>query len=86
MCPVPFPATHSLYQIMEPVEVNHVGATPMGFNENTLFKLNPLSRLKSYMVSKTGVEKTHYLLLELLTVLKDIIMLDSSNPTVILCS
>ena len=84
------PATHNLYQIMEPVEANHGGATPMGFNESTLFKLNPLSRLKSYMVSKTGVEKTHYSLLELLTVLKDIIrgegMLDSSNPTVIICS
>ena len=36
------------------------------------------------------MEKTYYSLLELLTVLKDIIrgegMLDSSNPTVIICS
>ena len=93
MCPVPLPATHSLYQVMESVEMNHTGVTPVELNENlpnTLFKLNPMSRLKSYMISKTGVEKTYYSLLELLTVLKDIIrgegMLDYSNPSVILCS
>ena len=84
------PATHNLYLIMEPFEVKYGGSTPMGFNESTLFKLNPLSKLKSYMVSKTGLEKTHYSLLELLTVLKDVIraegMLDASNPTVIICS
>ena len=76
------PATHNLYLTMEPFEVKYGGGT--------LFKLHPLSKLKNYMVSKTGLDKNHYSLQELLTVLKDIIrtegMVDASNPTVTICS
>ena len=80
-------------KVTESVEMDHTGVTPVELNENllnTLFKFNPMSRLKSYLISKTGVEKTYYSLLEILTVLKDIIrgegMFDHSNPSVILCS
>ena len=67
--------------------------TPVELNKNllnTLFKFNPLSKLKCFLVSKTGVEKTYYSLAEILTILKNIIkgegMFDHANPSVIICS
>ena len=67
--------------------------TPVELNKNllnTLFKFNPLSKLKRFLVSKTGVEKTYYSLAEILTILKNIIkgegMFDHANPSVIICS
>ena len=67
--------------------------TPVELNKNllnTLFKFNPLSKLKCFLVSKTGVEKTYYSLAEILTILKNIIkgegMFDHTNPSVIICS
>jgi len=72
---------------------NNAVVTPVELNKNllnTLFKFNPMSRLKSFLITKTGVEKTYYSLAEILTVLKDIIrgegMFDHANPSVILCS
>ena len=57
---------------------------------NTLFKFNPLSKLKGFLIDKTGVEKTFYSLAEILTILKNIIrgegMFDHANPSVIICS
>jgi len=67
--------------------------TPVELNKNllnTLFKFNPLAKLKSFLINKTGVEKTYYSLAEILTILKNIIrgegMFDHANPSVILCS
>jgi hypothetical protein len=67
--------------------------TPVELNKNllnTLFKFNPLAKLKSFLIGKTGVEKTYYSLAEILTILKNIIrgegMFDHANPSVILCS
>eukprot|EP00092_Neocalanus_flemingeri_P026852 GFUD01029108.1.p1 GENE.GFUD01029108.1~~GFUD01029108.1.p1 ORF type:complete len:726 (+),score=117.49 GFUD01029108.1:126-2303(+) len=67
--------------------------TPVELNKNllnTLFKFQPLSKLKRFLISKTGVEKTYYSLAEILTILKDVIrgegMFDEANPSVILCS
>jgi len=67
--------------------------TPVELNRNllnTLFKFQPLSKLKRFLISKTGVEKTYYSLAEILTILKDVIrgegMFDEANPSVILCS
>ena len=66
---------------------------PVELNKNLLnsvFKFQPLSKLKKFVINKTGVEKTHYTLAEILTMLKDVIrregMFDSANPSVILCS
>ena len=57
---------------------------------NTLFKFNPLSKLKRFLSDKTGVEKALYSLAEILTILKNIIrgegMFDHANPSVIICS
>ena len=57
---------------------------------NTLFKFNPLSKLKRFLSDKTGVEKAFYSLAEILTILKNIIrgegMFDHANPSVIICS
>ena len=67
--------------------------TPIELNRNllnTLFKFQPLSKLKSFLISKTGVEKTYYSLAEILTILKNVIrgegLFDPTNPSVILCS
>ena len=41
--------------------------TPVELNKNllnTLFKFNPLAKLKSFLIGKTGVEKTYYSLAE----------------------
>ena len=57
---------------------------------NTIFKFNPFSKLKRFLVKKTGVEKTYYSLAEVLIKLKNIIrgegMFDYANPSIILCS
>ena len=57
---------------------------------NTLFKFEPGSKLKSFLVKKTRVEKTYYTLAEILIILKDIIrgegLFDDTNPSIILCS
>jgi hypothetical protein len=57
---------------------------------DTLFKFVPLSKLKKFLISKTGVEKTYYSLAEILIILKNVIrgegMFDPANPSVILCS
>ena len=56
---------------------------------NTLFKFQPGSKLKSFLVKKTRVEKTYYTLVEILIILKDIIrgegLFDDTNPSIILC-
>ena len=72
---------------------NSAVVTPVELNKNllnTLFKFNPLSKLKRFLVNKTGVEKTYYSLAEILTILKNIIrgegMFDHANPSVIICS
>ena len=69
--------------LLEPVELNQNLL-------NTLFKFQPLSKLKRFLISKTGVEKTYYSLAEILTILKNVIrgegMFDHANPSVILCS
>lgn len=72
---------------------NAAVVTPVELNKNllnTLFKFQPLSKLKRFLISKTGVEKTYYSLAEILTILKDVIrgegMFDPANPSVILCS
>ena len=68
-------------------------ATPVELNRNllkTLFKFNPMSRLKIFLITKTGVEKPYYSLKEILTSLKNIIreegLFDHANPSIILCS
>ena len=68
-------------------------ATPVELNRNplkTLFKFNPMSKLKRFLITKTGVEKTYYSLTEILTNLKNIIreegLFDHANPSIILCS
>ena len=57
---------------------------------NTIFQFNPRSKLKRFLVRKTGGEKTYYSLAEILTSLKNIIrkeeMFDQANPSIILCS
>ena len=69
---------------------NSAVVTPVELNKNTLFKFNPLSKLKRFLVNKTGVEKTYYSLAKILTILKNIIrgegMFDHANPSVIICS
>ena len=69
--------------LLEPVELNKNLL-------NTLYKFQPLSKLKRFLISKTGVEKTYYSLAEILTILKNVIrgegMFDHANPSVILCS
>jgi len=72
---------------------NSAVITPVELNKNllnTLFKFNPLSKLKRFLIDKTGVEKTFYSLAEILTILKNIIrgegMFDHANPSVIICS
>ena len=66
---------------MEPSKVKYGGSA--------LFKLRPLSKLKIYMVNKTGLDKNQYSLQELLAVLKEIIhteeMVNTSNPTMTTC-
>ena len=47
---------------MEPSEVKYGGSA--------LFKLRPLSKLKIYMVNKTGLDKNQYSLQELLASLE----------------
>ena len=57
---------------------------------NTIFQFNPRSRLKRFLVRRTGSEKTYYSLAEILTSLKNIIrkeeMFDQANPSIIICS
>ena len=57
---------------------------------NALFKFTPQSKLKSYLIDKTGVSKTYYTLEEILIILKNIIkgegQFDKDNPSIILCS
>ena len=57
---------------------------------NTHFKFIPMSNLKQFLITKTGVNKPQYLLAEILTSLKMIIksesLFDPRNPSVILCS
>ena len=67
--------------------------TPVELNTNllnTIFQFNPRSKLKRFLVRKTGSEKTYYSLAEILTSLKQIIrkegMFDQANPSVIICS
>jgi hypothetical protein len=46
---------------------NAAVVTPVEVNKNllnTIFKFQPLSKLKSFLISKTGVEKTYYSLAE----------------------
>ena len=46
---------------------NSAVVTPVELNKNllnTLFKFNPLSKLKRFLVNKTGIEKTYYSLAE----------------------
>ena len=75
------------------MKVNNAVVTPTEFNQDilsTLVKFNPSSKLKSFLVTKTGVEKTYYSLMEVLTLLKEIIrgegLFDPTNPSIILCS
>eukprot|EP00092_Neocalanus_flemingeri_P016377 GFUD01017726.1.p1 GENE.GFUD01017726.1~~GFUD01017726.1.p1 ORF type:complete len:350 (+),score=74.25 GFUD01017726.1:187-1236(+) len=57
---------------------------------NTLYEFQPLSKLKTFLIHKTGVEDPCYSLAEILTILKDVIrgegLFDEANPSVILCS
>eukprot|EP00092_Neocalanus_flemingeri_P016378 GFUD01017727.1.p1 GENE.GFUD01017727.1~~GFUD01017727.1.p1 ORF type:complete len:362 (+),score=72.82 GFUD01017727.1:183-1268(+) len=57
---------------------------------NTLYEFQPLSKLKTFLIHKTGVEYPCYSLAEILTILKDVIrgegLFDEANPSVILCS
>jgi len=57
---------------------------------NTLFKFQPMSKLKRFIMEKTGVEKNLYTLAEILTILKEVIrgeeMFDPKNPSIIICS
>jgi len=82
-----------LIQNSSAMSTNAAVVTPVELNKNllnTLFKFQPLSKLKRFLISKTGVEKTYYSLAEILTILKDVIrgegMFDEANPSVILCS
>ena len=43
--------------LLKPVELNEN-------HQHTLFKFNSSSKLKSFVISKTGVEKTYYSLAE----------------------
>ena len=75
--------------IIAPVELKMI--TMLNKNLlNTVFKFNPFSKLKIFLVKKTGVEKTYYSLAEVLIILKNIIrregMFDKANPSIILCS
>ena len=48
---------------------NSAVITPVELNKNllnTLFKFNPLSKLKRFLIDKTGVEKTFYSLAEVI--------------------
>ena len=61
----------------------------VNFFLNTLVKFQPGSKLKSFLVKKTRVEKTYYTLVEIMIILKDIIrgegLFDDTNPSIILC-
>ena len=66
---------------------------PVELNRNllkTLFKFKPMSTLKIFLITKTGVEKPYYSLKEILTSLKNIIqeegLFDHANLSIILCS
>ena len=65
----------------------------MELNHNllhTMFQFKPLSRLNNFLISKTGVNKPFYSLLEILIIFRDVIkmesMFDPNNVSVILCS
>ena len=52
---------------------NTAVVTPIELNINllnTLFKFQLMSKLKRFLIIKTGVEKTYYSLAEILTILK----------------
>ena len=75
------------------MKVNNAVVTPVELNQDvlsTLVKFNPSSKLKEFLVTKTGVEKIYYSLMEVLTLLKEIIrgegLFDPANPSIILCS
>ena len=84
---------HSFFQKKTMKTSNSAVITHVELNQNllnTLFKFNPLSKLKRFLSDKTGVEKAFYSLAEILTILKNIIrgegMFDHANPSVIICS
>ena len=73
--------------------VTHVLLNRMELNHNllhTMFQFKPLSRLNNFLISKTGVNKPFYSLLEILIIFRDVIkmesMFDPNNVSVILCS
>lgn len=57
---------------------------------NTIYQFNSRSKLKRFLVRKTGSEKAYYSLHEILTNLRQIIrkekMFDQNNPSIIICS
>ena len=72
------------------INIHHKQPVCLNFLNNTLFKFQACSKLKSFLVKKIRVEKTYYTLVEILIILKDIIrgegLFDDTNPSNILCS
>ena len=57
---------------------------------NSWFEILPTSKLKEFIEAKTGTEKSHFTLAEILIIIKDVVsrekLSDPSNPAVIICS
>ena len=73
--------------------VIHVLRNKMELNHyllHTMFEFKPASKLNNFLISKTGVNKSYYSLIDILLILRDVIkresLFDPGNVSVIFCS